>query len=347
MSEVKHASQETNETNKQKRPLTRIVGILLIGTAVLIAWLLLVSFLGYQSGQQLLADKQEAEFTTAIARQIELAQADMAAEKYDLATVRLEWVLERDPNNQDVSALQTEIQTLSASAAEPTPMIEKTAVPTPLAEDEAAEDGSSESPSEELQRIRRLIATKTWDEALQAIHAFQMTYPNFERNESDALLYDIYIEYGLELLNSDKIELGLNYLTQAEKLGNLPQEVLDYRTWATFYTQGISYYGVNWDVSAFFLRDLCLSAPFYQNSCDRFYEVVVNLADQYAANLDWCPALLHYEEASFQRSSAELNEKIGTAREMCLQATVTPSEPISGTVPISDTQQIISPTTEP
>lgn len=344
MSEVEHSSKELSKTNNKKRPLTRIVGILLIATAVLIAWLLLVGFLGYQSGQRLLVEKQEAEFTAAIARQLELARIDVADEKYSLAKVRLEWVLARDPNNQEALDIQTTIESASDQPIlEPTPIVAETAVPTP----DSTEENVAGSPSEGLQRIERLIATKDWEAALQALHAYQLEYPNYERQTSDQLLYNIYIDYGIELLNGDNVELGLNYLSQAEKLGSLPQEVLDYRTWATFYTQGISYYGVNWDLSAFFLRDLCLSAPFYQNSCDTFYEVVVNLADQYAANLDWCPALLHYEEASFQQSSADLNEKIGNARDNCLQATVTPSEPISGTLPITDTEPIINPTVEP
>ena len=347
MSEVESSSKKIDEAAHGKRPLTRLLGIVLIIVAVVIAWFLLVGFLGYQSGQQLLEEKQQAEFVAALERQIELAREDIVAEKYNLADVRLDWVLERDADNKDALALREEIQNaLTVTIAEPTAAPIETAVPTPLPAEEIA-SGNEDGPTEELQRIRRLIATKSWDEALVALHAYQQAYPNFERSESDQLLYDTYVEYGLELMNGDKVELGLNYLTQAEKLGDLPQEVLDYRTWATFYTQGISYYGVNWDLSAFFLRDLCLSAPFYQNSCDLFYEVVVNLADQYAARLDWCPALLHYEEASFQRTSADLNEKIGNARDMCLQATVTPSEPISGTLPISGTVPIENPTAEP
>ncbi len=352
--EAKGFVNEPIDTTKKKRPFARIVGIVLIAIAVLAAWLLLVSFLGYQSGQQLLVEKQEAEYVAAINRQIELAREDMAQEKYQLALVRLEWVLEREPNQQEALALQETIKTMMAAAGNnPTPNAVATAVSTPRppsAEESEISSETLESPSEELQRIRRLVATKSWPEALSALLAFQMTSPNFERQETDRLLYEIYIDYGLELINGHGVELGLNYLSQAEKLGDLPQEVEDYRIWAALYTQGISYHGVNWDLSAYFFRDLCLSAPFYQNSCDIFYEVVINLADQYAANLDWCPALQSYEEASLQQTTAELNEKISTAREMCLQATATPAEPISDTLPISNTEQlppIELPTNEP
>ncbi len=324
-------SSNGEQLNEGNRPLTRLVGVVLIGTAVLIAWLLLVGFLGYQSGQQLLVEKQEAEFVAALERQIELARMDVSDDKYDLALVRLDWVLQRDGGNKEALALQAEIDATLASAAEEAEELVETAVSTPIPEEEieVVDDGS---PSDELQKIRRLIATKKWAEALSALRTFQITFPNYERNNSDQLLYDVYVEYGLQLLNGDNVELGLNYLALAGELGTLPQEVEAYRIWGALYSQGIAYYGVNWDLSAYFLRDLCLSAPFFQNSCDTLFAVLVNLGDQYAFALDWCPALLYYEEASFQQTSVNLNEKLDTANEMCLQATVTPSQPISGTI---------------
>lgn len=336
-------TEESSEDTAKKRPFVRIVGIILIAVAVLSAWLLLVSFLGYQSGQQLLTEKQEAEFIAAINRQIELAREDLAEEKYALALVRLEWVLEREPNNQDALALQAEVENARTAVQPVSTPNSVAATATPPAEE--ISDEVLESPSEELQRIRRLVATKAWPEALSALLAFQIAAPNYERPETDSLLYQIYIEYGLELINNNRVELGLNYFSQAERLGDLPQSVDDYRIWGALYTQGISYYGVNWDLSAYFFRDLCLSAPFFQNSCDKLYTILTNLADQYAANQDWCPALQNYEEASFQQSNAELNDKISYAREMCLQATVTPSEPISDTLSITDTLPITD--TEP
>lgn len=331
-------TEESNEGTARKRPFARILGIILIAVAVLAAWLLLVSFLGYQSGQQLLTEKQEAEYVAAINRQIELARTDLTEEKFELALVRLEWVLEREPNNQDALALQAEVEgARTAVQTAPTPS-STAATATPPPAEEVSEE-ALDSPGQELQRIRSLVATKAWSEALSALHAFQLASPNYERPETDRLLYQIYSDYGLELMNNGQVELGLNYLTQAEKLGDLPQTLDDYRLWGALYTQGISYYGVNWELSATFFRDLCLSAPFFQNSCDKLFTILMNLAELYAANEDWCPALSYYEEASFQQTSAELNGKIGYAREMCLQATVTPSEPISGTVPITDTGQ--------
>ncbi len=327
------------ETNKPARTLYRILGVGLIVTAVVIAWLLIVGFLGYQSGQRKLAENQAAELRAAVDRQLQLAREDVAQGNRALAASRLEWVLARDPGNQAAQALWQQTQTNPVSTAgAPEGTATPTAVPLPT-----ATPGRIADPASELQRLRRLTASKAWEEALPALIAFQRQFPDYERMETDRMLYNAYLEYGVDLIMGDSVETGLFYLAQAEKLGDLPQSALDYRLWATLYTQGISYYGVNWDLTAYFFRDLCLAAPFFHNACDILYESLVNVGDLYAANLDWCPAAQYYEEASFQQLPAELEEKLAQAREGCAQATPTPPAPITDTLDITGTAPITSP----
>ncbi len=184
------------------------------------------------------------------------------------------------------------------------------------------------------------MATKFWEEALPALAAFQQQFPSYEREETDQMLYDAYMNYGLDLVRGEDVELGMYYLAQAQKLGDLPQAAKDYQTWARLYTQGISFYGVNWDTSAYYFRDLCLAAPFYQSSCERLFTALVSLGDQYAFAQDWCPAQALYQEASQLQNPGELSTKRTQAQENCLLATPTPSEPITNTVPITNTEPI-------
>ena len=114
-----------------------------------------------------------------------------------------------------------------------------------------------------------------WDEALPLLLAFQRDHPDHERGETDRLLYDTYLALGLSHINTDKIELGLNYFSLAERLGDLPQEALDYRLWADLYFQGVAYSGVNWAIAGDYWRDLCFVAPFFQDSCARLDAALV------------------------------------------------------------------------
>ncbi len=340
MSDAVPQASEPNEQSttppRKKRRSVRIAGLLLIIFSVLVGWFLLVAFLGWQSGQQALQDKQLAQ----LERQITLAEENIAQGNYQLALTRLEWVLERDSGSTQALLLQEQALAGIGATPEPTPVTAVTVTPASTRLPTAT-PGSIGSPSDELLRIQRLVATKYWEEALPALIAFQQQFPSFEREETDQLLYDVYMNYGLDLITGEKVELGIYYLTQAQRLGNLPQSARDYQTWAELYTQGISFYGVNWDASAYYFRDLCLAAPFYQSSCDHLFTALVSLGDQYAFAQDWCPAQNLYDEASSYQTTAELNNKRTEAQENCLLATPTPSEPITDTVPITDTAPFV------
>lgn len=325
-------SEQPTTPPQKKRQSVRIAGLLLIIFSVLVGWFLLIAFLGWQSGQQALQDKQAAQLD----RQMTLAEDDIAQGNYQLALTRLEWVLERDAGSAQAKSLREQALAGIGATPEPTPVTAVTVTPASTRLPTAT-PGSIGSPSDELLRIQRLVATKYWEEALAALIAFQQQFPSFEREETDQLLYDVYMNYGLDLISGEKVELGMYYLTQAQQLGDLPQSARDYQTWAELYTQGISFYGVNWDASAYYFRDLCLAAPFYQSSCDHLLTALISLGDQYAFAQDWCPAQSLYNEANSYQTTAELNNKRTEAQENCLLATPTPSEPITDTVPITDT----------
>ncbi|MBK8985663.1 MAG: hypothetical protein IPM39_06215 [Chloroflexi bacterium] len=313
------------------RRATRLIGLLLIITAALLAWYLLVVYLGWQNGQALLTEKRATTLVEQINAQIELAQQDITAEKYRLAQRRLEWVIDHDPNQKEAEALLLEIATRQNRQTTPVPLTTPTATPRPLP---TPTPGLISNPEEDLTRIRQLVQNEAWEEAISGLISFQLQYPSYERQETDRLMYTAYLALGLELISGDQVELGAAYLERAEALGDLPQEALDYRFWARLYLSGIAYYGVNWEIAALNFRELCLSAPFYQGACERLVESLVNLGNQYAYLEEWCPAESYFREAS--RWGAAVNDQIGQAQEGCLSATPTPGA-ITDTLSITDT----------
>jgi hypothetical protein len=341
MSDTSPAAQ-TSPARRHRR--SRLAGLLLIIMAVMLAYYLLIAYLGWQSGQQLLSQRQEQQFTGQITRQIELAQSDIAAENYGLALRRLEWVLAREPQHSQARQLQGVVRE-NLQTDQPGPAREVTPTSTPLP---SPTPGIIDNPGEELARIEQLIAGEEWGVAVWALTAFQRQFPAHERDKTDGLLYEAYIELGLRYVDSEQPELGLFYLNQAERLGDLPEVADDYRIWAELYAQGISFYGVNWDAAAFSFRDLCVAAPFYQNACQRLVQILTRHGDLFAFNEDWCPAERLYQEAQSYSSSPELSAKLTEAREGCLIATPTPSFPITDTRPITDTAPFdLSPWTPP
>ncbi len=308
----------------------RLFGLALVIVSVVLATYLLVAYFAYETGQA----ERVAQETTArdeqIARQIELARQDLAEDSAHLALTRLDWVLAQEPGNADALALRQQATAAEAAGQAPQP----TAGPRPTAEPTPEEVVTDDKTLAELQTIRRLVAGEQLEEALAGLLAFQQRFPDYERQETDRLLFDTYIALGLSFVNTEKVELGLNYFAQAEKLGTLPQEAQDYRLWADLYFQGIAYSGVNWGIAADYWADLCAAAPFYRDACARLDRALVGQGDTFAFNLDWCPALEIYQRAWNRQPSDALGNKVAQAREGCAAATAVP---ISGTLPLTGT----------
>ena len=345
MTEPTTPAEETGDLPTIERPGTderrsrlgvRLFGLALIIFSVVVATYLLVAYFAYESGRAERVEQETISRVEQIGRQVELARDDLAQGSENLALTRLEWVLVQDPNNPEALALREQI---AAAVAVPT------AAPTdppaePDEEARAAEQLADEEALPDLRVIRRLVVTEQWEDALSALLAFRQQHPDYERAETDQLLYDTYVALGLQYVNSDKIELGLNYFSQAERLGNLPQEALDYRLWADLYFQAVAYSGVNWEIAAGYWRDLCAAAPFFKNACDRLDEALVGHGDQLAYLLDWCPAVSIYQEAWNRRPSENLGAMLNTARVGCASGSplpITGTLPLTGTAPITDT----------
>lgn len=325
------ANNQPQSAPRGPRRVLRFLGVLLIALSLLTGIYLAVAYLGWQSGQTLLEEKQAEQLQTQATRQIDLARENIAQGSYQLAVRRLEWVLARAPGDTDARALLEQAQT--ALNVTPSPVVAETPTPTPLPLPTPT-PGAISNPDAELQRIQLLIAKQEWANAIAALTAFRLQFPDVERQQTNQLLYDSYVSLGLALVNTEQAELSLYYLAQAEELGDLPQEARDYRTWAQWYLQGMGFYGVNWSVAIGYFRDLCLVAPFYQNACDRLADALTGYADQYAVAQDWCPARELYAEAQLHRNTAALGQKLTAAREGCLAATPTPAA-ITGTLPIT------------
>lgn len=332
-----------------KPRLLRLVGIILITAAVVLGIYTLIAYLGWQSGQSLRAEQIEQRRTTEFSTQIGHAEADMGQGNHRLAIRRLEWVLEQDPDHTQAASLLAEAQGAMAETRAPSGAGPSESEPvsggqaTATAPFTTTTNSDERDPaSEGLRQLERMVDNEEWDAALPAIVAYQNDFPDHERSVTDRLLYEAYTGQGIELLYSEQVELGLYYLDQAEKLGDLTADAQEHRVWAELYLDGMGYYGVDWDVTLFYFRDLCLAAPFFHNSCDKLFEALVAYGDQYAVQQEWCPAEALYAEAYDISGGSSLNQKLRDARTRCADATPTPTTPITDTVPMTPT-----PTDEP
>ena len=326
---------QPDENTRPDRPLLRVLGYIFIGLAVLIAVYGTVFFVAWDRGQVQRSQEEQTALDSELEKQMNLAREESAAGNYELAIRRLEWVLERDPDYPGAVALHEQALSELNRPVTPTPMLRETSAP--------ADEGTPATdpgPVEAFTTLEQIMDKEEWEQAITVITSFQSQYPNYQRQRTDSLLYDAYLNLGQLMVMGEQVELGLFYFDQAEKLGDLPIEAEDQRIWADLYLLGISYYGVDWGTAIFYFRGLCAAAPFYQDACGKLHEVLIAYADQYALNLDYCPAEALYSEANQLSSDTTLIEKVQAARDQCLEATPTPT--ISPTAPISGTETIES-----
>src|SRR5210317_2104185 len=83
--------------------VSRILGVLLVLVVGIITLYIVVGYLGWQSGETLRNQREQELRAQQLARQVSLAQDDIERGGYNLALHRLDWVLERDPANEDAT----------------------------------------------------------------------------------------------------------------------------------------------------------------------------------------------------------------------------------------------------
>lgn len=315
-----------------RRRLFRIIGFGLIGLSILLAIYGTVVYIAFERGQALSVENARQALEEEIERQMTNARQDVEDGNYSLALRRLDWIMARQPEVPGLEALQQEARAGMESRLAPTPA--PTPSRTPLTEEFPDE---LKDPSETFSNLQKIAEEADWQMAVEEITAFQAQYPDFRRREIDILLYNAYVNLGSNLLTGNQVELGLFYLAQAETLGDLPADIQDERTWAELYLAGIGFYGVDWATTIFYFRDLCAAAPFYQDACATLREALVAYGDQYAFNLDWCPAEALYNEAVSLTNQTLLAAKLREAKSNCLLATPTPTIAITTTLTVTST----------
>lgn len=318
------------------RLASRLLGVFLLTLSFLLALYGAITFIAWNRGQEMRVETARQELDTELLNQMNLAREDVGAGRYFLAQRRLQWVLAQDPAYPGADALfqqaQEGLNLVLTPSPSPTPA-EPDSTPTPSPTPIGGVD-----PVAELIRLRKVISDEQWPEAISGLTTLQSQFPNYERRETDSLLYQAYLNQGLSLLPGDQVELGLFYLSQAERLGDLPAAATDQRGWAELYLEAIAYYRVDWSASNYYFRDLCLAAPFFHDACGKLYEGLVGQGDQSAAVGDWCPAYTLYSEARQHGNDDTIGGKIAQARDGCLNATPTPGPVITDTVPITETE---------
>lgn len=325
-------STVSQEKKNRRRRILAVLGSVFVVLAILLATYSLVFYAAWQRAEEERIEDEKRALFDELEKQMSLARADINEGNFELALRRLDWIIDLRPGYSGAAQLRDVARSSLSQSLTPEATATSRPPPTPTSSMNDVPD-----PASLFSELERIYQGEQWLSATTELAAFQVRFPNYNRRDTDRMLFNASINLGLELMQGDQIELGLFYISQAEELGALPQEVEDYRTWAELYLLGIGYFGVDWGQAIYYFRGLCSAAPYYQDSCTRLYESLIAYGDIYSASMEWCPAEELYFEAMLFNTNAALSQKHEGARTTCLEATPTPTVVVTSTVGITST----------
>ena len=179
---------------------------------------------------------------------------------------------------------------------------------------------------------RQAYDQQDWAGAISRLTQIRRLDPTFEAQAIEDLLFKASYTYGLQLLNTDRLEEGVFYLEQAAALRPLDANAVQQAELAKQYLTAIGYWNVNWDVAIQRFGDLATVAPNYKDAFARYVNAHILYADSYVAHGDYCPAPPLYQQAIALRPDSNVQFKLDDASAKCLTATPVP---LTGTLSIT------------
>jgi len=287
---------------------------MLLGLLLVLASYALVLRSAIQSGEQLQFQRAQATQEAEIARQVRLAATDLWEGHKDRAVLRLAWVLTQTPQYPAVAgtlqaALMTTTPTPSPTPITPTP----TTTPTP-----------TRDPATAYAEAEAVFRRGLWDEAITHLRHLQVLDPTYQTARVREMLYAAYLNLADTLLPTDRIEEALLFLSEAESLGPIPQDLAEEREKAIRYLRALSYWGVDWDRTIRELELLTYQTVSYRDVFSRLVQAHVMHGDIWADKDEWCPAAGEYAQAVRLLYDATVENKRLEAALLCQSATPTP-----------------------
>lgn len=265
------------------------------------------SYAGYQTGLNQRATSQQATAAADLRVQYDLGIADLNGGRFAVAVERFEYILALDPGYPGAAVMlaraQAALQVTPTSAATPAP--------------------AGRTPAEILALAQTYAAAGNWSAVISQLTLLHSVDAAYEAVTADGLFYTALRNRGLQRIEGDEMEAGIFDLDQAERLGPLDSDALNFRAWARLYLAGQSFWGVSWQQTVQILQQLYVLAPNFHDTARKLYEATLKYAAQLAAAGEACGAAEQYAAAQTLFADPAAAEAQATAQATCLLATPT------------------------
>lgn len=310
------AGKEPEAARKVKKP-SRWKSIL-IGALGFILLISLGGFGGYNSGIRARKNAEAAILIQQLSEQYSFALVDIQFGRYENARLRLEHIIQRDPNFPGAQEKLTEVLVLSSI---PTPTAAPTATATP--DFSGAENAFA--------RAQELTRAQDWDGALTALDTIRKLDPNYKAAQVDGMYYFALRNKGYDLITKGgNLEGGIYYITLAERFGPLDNTARGLRDGARAYMVGASFWELDWEQAANNFATVAAGWPTMWDGTmtagQRYFIASVRFADELYATENYCEAYDQYSNAAgIGALDGEAQAKQAQAYAVCYPAVVEPA----------------------
>ena len=301
-----------SQPKKKGRPWLRRGGVVFLG---LILFLVVGGFLGYQDGLARRKNQESFQLAVAVAEQYELGVLDLKAGRYEVARQRFEYVLGLDPSYPGVIDRLAETLLVLNVTATPTPAPLPTAEgPTPTPDLRADEELFAQAES--------YVAAGEWDLAIETLESLRKNNPGHRSIEIDGMLYLSFRQRGVQKVGLGNLEGGIYDLALAESFGVLDAEADSFRTWASLYITGASFWDVDWGQAVYYFEQLVSMTPNLHdgtgyNTAQRYVDALQNYGDFLESQGQFCEAYPVWDKAFQYTGNAAYQEKSLSAQDIC------------------------------
>jgi tetratricopeptide (TPR) repeat protein len=290
----------------------------------------LSAFGGYNAGLNQRTNAAETQKANVLQVQYNLGLNDIAAERYEIARQRYEYIIQIDPAFPGALDRLVEINVKLRSTA--TPTLAPTRTATPTITPTAATPLPNYSDQETLyNQAQQMMAGADWSGAVDTLLSLRKKDSLYNAIQVDGMLYVSLRYRGVEKISRyADLEGGMYDLALAERFGPLDVEATNWRYWASLYVTGASYWQVDWPKVVDYFGLLNTIAPSITDGSgwsarDRYRIGLTRYGDWLAARGDWCLAKEQYALALGLAGNATLAPTATYAVGQCSTPTSVPA----------------------
>ena len=186
-------------------------------------------------------------------------------------------------------------------------------------------------------QIQREIQEEQWGRAIVLLDTLRSRAPEYRVLEVDGMYHISFRNLGNDLiLNKGKLEMGLYFLTLAEKYAPLEKREVMYFGWAETYLTGASWWDLNWYEAVRHFTSLMQLAPYLHDeegrtTTDRYLVALNYYGDELVKENQYCDALQQYQKILEHSDADEIQTKYDDAYAICFP----PAEIVEPTIEIT------------